>query len=128
MVLLIDAIINLILGVLLVVFPKSIVEALGIPGTESRFYPSILGAVLTGIGIALLLEWQRRERRLVGLGLGGAVAINVLGGLCLVGWLLFGDLEIPVRGQYFLWLLVVLLVGISAIEVAVHLRTNRNRS
>lgn len=52
----IDAVINLVLGCLLVTFPGSVVSALGVPGAESAFYPSILGAVLLGIGIALLIE------------------------------------------------------------------------
>jgi hypothetical protein len=50
------------------------------------------------------------------LGVGGAIAINLCGGLCLAGWLVFGGLEIPLRGQLFLWGLAVVLVGISAIE------------
>ena len=72
--LLVDAIINLLLGVLLLFFPARLVEAIGIPATEQSFYPSILGAVLFGIGVALLI--QRRNDR--GLGLTGAVAINLV--------------------------------------------------
>ena len=111
--LLIDAIINLVLGVLLMFFPSSLVEALGVPRADSAFYPSILGAVLFGIGIALLVE------RSIGGGLGivGAVSINFCGGIVLGFWLVFGDLELPFRGLVFLWGLVVVLVGISAIEI-----------
>ena len=34
---------------------------------ENAFYASILGAVLFGIGIALVIEWKRRDGGLVGL-------------------------------------------------------------
>jgi len=54
-ILLIDALINLILGVLLAVFPRNVVEVLGVPDTDATFYPSILGAVLIGIGMAFRL-------------------------------------------------------------------------
>jgi hypothetical protein len=49
----IDGAINLVLGLLLVVFPERLVDLLGIPSSDSAFYPNILGGVLFGIGIAL---------------------------------------------------------------------------
>jgi hypothetical protein len=121
-VLLIDALINLFLGGLLLTFPSGIVELLGIPKTEQSFYPSILGAVLIGIGLALLLECFGRPKGLVGLGLGGAVAINLCGGIVLGTWLASGRLIIPLRGQAVLWGLVAILVVISATELHAHRR------
>ncbi len=109
----IDGIINLILGVLLVLFPAPVVAALGVP-EAAGFYPSILGGVLVGIGLALFIEASGVGS---GLGLEGAVAINLCGGLVLAGWLLFADLYIPLRGTLFLWGLVILLVGISVVEL-----------
>jgi hypothetical protein len=111
--LLVDAIINLGLGTLLIFFPGWLVVALGVPATESAFYPSILGAILFGIGIALLIE--RSGGR--GLALGGAIAINLSGGAILGMWLMFGGLALPLRGLLFLWGLVVMLLGISTIEI-----------
>jgi hypothetical protein len=116
-ILLVDAIINLILGVLLAVFPRSIVEALGVPNTDATFYPSILGAVLIGIGVALVIECVRKPTGPAGLGLYGAVAINLCGAAFLVGWLLIGNLEIPFRGRAFLWGLAILLIVISLVEL-----------
>jgi hypothetical protein len=128
LVLLIDALIDLLLGVLLVAFPPGLAELLGIPLTEQSFYPSILGAVLTGIGLALLLESGGRPKGLVGLGLGGAVAINLCGGIVLAIWLVSGRLTIPMRGQAVLWSLVAVLVLISVTEICVHQRRRpRNR-
>jgi hypothetical protein len=44
--LVIDAAINVLLGLLLIAFPSNLVAALGIPQAEVAFYPSFLGAVL----------------------------------------------------------------------------------
>ena len=111
--LLIDACINLGLGILLVFFPEGVVLALGVPFADSAFYPSILGAVLFGIGLALLLERSSGN----GLGLYGAVAINLSGGLVLALWLIFGGLKLPLRGAILLWGLAIVLVAISAVEI-----------
>ena len=94
-VLLVDAIINLSLGILLLLFPQRVVAVLGVPATDIRFYPNILGAVLFGIGIALLIEVYQRPQGMVGLGLGGAIAINLCGGVVLAVFLISGGL-IPV--------------------------------
>jgi hypothetical protein len=117
--LVVDAGINLVLGILLVVFPQGLVSALGIPDAAQGFYPNILGAVLFGIGIALLIE---RTRGSSGLGLAGAASINLCGGLVLTGWLLFGSLALPLRGSLLLWGLALVLVVLSSVELAQHRR------
>jgi len=119
--LLIDAVINLILGSLLLFFPAATASFLGVPPITPRFYPSILGAVLFGIGLALLIE-RTNFLGLTGLGLGGAVAINLSGGIVLAGWLLFGGLSLPIRGLVFFWGLVIVLVGISTAELFAKLK------
>ena len=101
-----DAAVNLALGLLLLVFPRGVMEFLGAPIPESAFYPSILGAVLTGVGFALLLERFSRTGNMPGLGLGGAIAINTCGAGALMAWLIFGDLDLPLRGVFLLWLIV----------------------
>ena len=117
----VDAIVNLALGLLLLLsvpFPRQVTAFLGVPGIAHSFYPSLFGSVLVGIGLALLIECRRRGRQgLVGLGLGGAVAINLSGGAVLVAWLILGKLAIPVRGRVFLWAIAALLVGVSAVEL-----------
>ena len=117
--LMIDAIVNYALGILCILYPF-VAETIGVPIAESSFYPSILGAVLFGIGIALTIECYRKRGGMVGLGLGGAVAINLSGGFVLMLWLIFGDFNIPLRGYFFLWSLATILVGISLIELFVH--------
>ncbi|MCJ7536914.1 MAG: hypothetical protein MUO57_15400 [Anaerolineales bacterium] len=126
----IDAGINFILGILLlltILFPERIAKFLGIPAVKNAFYPSILGAVLFGIGIALVLEsYRTKPEQLVGLGLGGAVAINLCGGAVLIGWLIFGDLHLPVRGMVFLWSIGLILISISGYELLMHARKTRS--
>jgi hypothetical protein len=124
-VLIVDAIINLVLGLLLMAFPPAVVTLLGVPTAEHSFYPSILGAVLCGIGIALLIEYFRGPGGIVGLGLGGAMSINLCAAFVLAIWLVRGTLPIPLRGQAFLWTLVVVLVSISFVELIVHLNKSR---
>jgi len=124
----VDAAVNLILGVLLMAFPAKLIKALGVPMADPSFYPTILGGVLFGIGLALLIECYRKSSRFVGLGLGGAIAINLCGGLVLAAWLISDRLTLPLRGQIFLWSLVVLLVGISLLEGLSHFRKGKSPS
>ncbi len=112
-----DATINLALGLLLVVFPRGVMAFVGVPIPESAFYPSILGAVLTGIGLALLLERFQGKGGMPGLGLGGAIAINICGAGVLMAWLLVGGLDIPLRGIIFLWAVALTVLGISFVEL-----------
>jgi hypothetical protein len=117
-----DATINFLLGLLLLGFSRPLAHLLGVPYTDLKFYPNILGAVLFGIGIALMIEAFRKPKGLVGLGLGGAVAINLSGGAVLWFWLLSGALDLPLRGLVFLWALAIILVGISTVELFIHFR------
>ncbi|MGD2103947.1 MAG: hypothetical protein PVJ55_02385 [Anaerolineae bacterium] len=113
--LLIDGVVNLLLGILLLSYPAGLAGALGLPPSATSFYPTLLGAVLFGIGIALFIERYSKPRGVTGLGMAGAVTINVCGSFVLLLWLILGDLEIPGRGRIALWTvaLVVLLLGIA---------------
>lgn len=112
--LLIDCTVNLLLGGLLLLFPLGIIDLLGLPQTNTYFYPSILGAVLFGIGLALMFELVGHAKGFHGLGLGGAILINLVGSLVLILWLLFGSLDIPMKGRIILWMvgLIVFIIGI----------------
>ena len=128
-ILLVDALINLILGILLLLlipFPDQLPKLLGVPKVEQIFYPSIMGGVFIGIAIALLIEnYKSSEYGLVGLGLGGAIAINLSGGVVLIGWLIFGKLDIPINGKVFLWIIAIILIVISSIELIMHNKRNK---
>ena len=115
--LLTDGLVNLILGILLLSFPLGTAQLLGVPLPESNFYPTILGGVIFGIGISLLLEAFGEKRRIRGLGLGGAIAINFCGGGVLALWLIFAPLNIPLRGLIILWVVALSVLGLGALEV-----------
>ena len=122
-ILLIDAGINFILGLLLLLFSPYVIKLLGIPSADNYFYPNILGAVFIGITIALIIEaFHKGTKSYTGLGLVGAVSINISGGLVLLFWLLSGSLDIPSKGLIFLWTLDVLLLIISSIELIINLK------
>ena len=117
MLLTIDGIVNLILGILLLLFPFGIVEFFGMPHAQTDFYPTILGGVIFGIGIALLVERYGFEKNIHGLGLGGAIAINLTGSLVLLIWLIFFPPDIPLRGLIILWVIGILVFGIGLAEM-----------
>ena len=75
----VDSVVNVLLGLLLLIFPPSLVQWLGLPLPSSTFYVRILGAVILGIGLALAIEFRREpSSSFVGLGTGGAVAYQPL--------------------------------------------------
>ncbi len=113
---------NLLLGVIFLAFPVWVSNVLGLPGGESRFYPTILGAILFGIGVALLLERFRGSRNYTGLGLAGALTINLSFGLALAVWILATSVELTVLGTILLCGLVVILVGISGLELLIEMK------
>ena len=125
----IDSVVNVLLGLLLLIFPPSLVEWLGLPLPGSAFYGRILGAVILGIGVALAIEFRREpSSTLVGLGTGGAIAINLCGGGALVAYLAFGDLSLSTEGTIVLWILAALVVGLGLIELIVNLSRRRPSS
>lgn len=113
---------NLLLGVIFLAFPTWVSNILGLPGGESRFYPTILGAILFGIGLALLLERFRGSHNYIGLGLAGALTINLSFGLGLAAWLLITSVKLTVLGTFLMWGLVAILVGISGVELLTEMR------
>jgi len=116
--LLVDGIANLALGVLLLLFPVGMAELLGVPISKNNFYPTLLGGVIFGIGVALMIERYGFEKKIRGLGLGGAITINLCGSLVLLGWLIFSPPAIPLRGSLLLWAIGILVLGIGLVELA----------
>lgn len=109
-----DGIGNVLLGLPLLLFPGFVSEFLGLSTTGVAFYPAILGAIFIGIGLALLVE--RFKPSLGGLGLGGAMIINLIFGVGLAGWLLLSQADLPNRGLIVLSSLAIILIGISVAE------------
>jgi hypothetical protein len=115
--LIIDGIVNLLIGILLLLFPLGIAQLSGVPLPNINFYPTILGAVVFGIGIALLLEVYGEPRGIHGLGLAGAIAINFCGAGVLTLWLVSTPLNLPLRGNVILWTIAIVVLAIGFIEL-----------
>jgi hypothetical protein len=110
--LLIDGAVNLILGAVLLSFPTGIQKFFGLPRSNTPFYASLLGAVLFGIGLALLMERFGGPAGIRGLGLGGAIAINICGASVLMIWLTMKKL-----GALILWSLAAIVLFIGFAEI-----------
>ena len=115
--LLIDGGVNLIIGILLLAFPLGVARLLGLPLPESNFYPTILGGVIFGIGIALVVEAYGRAGGVRGLGLGGAIVINLCGAGVLAIWLVFKSPGISLRGLTILWVIAIVVLGLGIAEL-----------
>jgi hypothetical protein len=115
--LIIDGIVNLILGGLLLFFPAQLMKVFELPGVETFFYVNILGGVLLGIGIALLLEQFSDRSKMRGLGIAGAILINICGAGALVYWLVFGNLDLALNGSIFLWIIAIIVLGVACAEI-----------
>ena len=122
----VDGVINLLLGVLILMFPFGVAELLGLPKPVTYFYTSILGAVLFGIGAALIVEHFGVARNIRGLGLGGAIAINFCGAGALLTWLLTGTPADSTRGAMVLWAVALIVLAVGAAEI-VHLYRRRRQ-
>jgi len=92
-------------GTLLFVIPKITIRTLGLPGTNQFFYPRLFGAALLGVGMAVIIE--RTGLNSVGLGAGGAVAIDLSAAVTLGLQLMLGRTGMAVRGRTLLWGVVV---------------------
>jgi hypothetical protein len=112
-----DAIINLILGLLLFLYPIGIPHLLGLPDPGDFFYSSILGGVIFGIGIALLIELKGSNQNFRGLGIAGAITINLCGGSVLLFWLVFGSPALSLTGNITLWIVALIVIGIGLLEL-----------
>jgi len=124
-ILLLDGLINLALGLPLVFFPQEVAAFLGLPVPQAPFYASMLGAVLAGIGLALIIQCRGTRLPASGLGLGGALSINLCAAAVLAVWLAVGELELAPRGSLFLWAVVLIVGCLSAVELSLFSRRVR---
>lgn len=113
-----DAATDYALGLPLLFAPAPVARVLGLPEATPGFYPRVLGGVLTGIATALVVERRRgASGGSVGLGTGGAIAINTLGGGAVAWWLLSAEAgRLPRRGRSVLWAVASSVLGIGLVE------------
>jgi len=104
-------------GLALVLAPLSIIKLLGLPRTDSGFWPRLLGAVLIGMAMALYLEGRGPGSQ--GLGLSGCVIVNFSAVSILGGSLALEAGPTSARGRVVVWAIVVVLASLSVLEIAV---------
>lgn len=102
-------------GILLAVAPLTTLRLLGLPRPDTGFWPRLCGAILVGIAGALFLEGTSSGH---GLGLAGAIIINLCGGAVLAAMLVLDVGPHSARGRASVWLVVCTLFILSVVEIA----------
>lgn len=103
-------------GLLLVVAPAVTLRLLGLPRTDSSFWPRVCGALLIGIAAALFLEGTSVGH---GLGLAGVAVVNLCGASLLASFLVVDRGPASRRGRVAVWLTVCALLVLSVFEISV---------
>ncbi len=102
-------------GVLLLALPLTTIRVLGLPRSETAFWPRLLGAVLIGLAAATFMDASVRFGH--GLGLGGSFTINIISALTLAAILTLQKGPTPLRGRIVLWGLVVVLIVLAFAQI-----------
>jgi hypothetical protein len=113
----IETLLKLAAGLLLVLAPLAAIKLLGLPRTETGFWPRLLGAVLLGLAVAVFIEGRAPGSQ--GLGLAGCVIVNFSAVSMLAGSLALERGPASARGRAVVWAFVVLLVCLSVLEIVV---------
>lgn len=103
-------------GVVMLGLPLTAIKVLGLPKTETVFWPRLLGAVLVGLAIATFMDASVRLGH--GLGLAGSFVINLAAGMVLAAMLFLKQGPQSLRGRAVVWGLTAALIGLALIEIA----------
>jgi hypothetical protein len=96
--------------------PLLIIKALGLPPSQSTFWPRLLGALLIGLAAATFLQGVWPEARAIGLA--GCILINLTSAAIITVLAVLGAGAPTWRGAAVLWALVVVLIVLSLFEIA----------
>ena len=103
-------------GALLFLVPRATAKALGLPPVAQSFWPRLVGGALLGIAAAVALgTWLGRPG---GLGLAGAVAINLTAAVVIVAELSLAKDGMAKRGRVLSWLAAGGLGLLGLVELA----------
>jgi len=109
-----DALIAALLGALLLFFPGSIVDPLGVPDPDPAIYANLAGALLIGFALALGRSVRRpEESRTV---VEAAMVANALSAAVLVVWLAALDNDATTTGKVVLGLVAAGLAALAALQ------------
>jgi hypothetical protein len=103
-------------GVVLLLVPLTAIKVLGLPRSDTAFWPRLLGVVLIGLAAATFMDASVKLGH--GLALGGSFVINTIAGLTLAAMLFLKQGPPSLRGRIVLWGLAVGLIGLALVEIA----------
>ena len=103
------------IGIIMMTFPVTASRIAGLPHGNTGFWLRLFGAALLGVACAFAIEGIDTITAR-GLGLGGAIVINLVAILMLVALLIFRRAGTR-RGALLLWLLVLILFGLMLFEI-----------
>lgn len=110
----IDAIVHLFMGSQLTLRPRGFIRMLGLPPTDTTFYPRLLGAVLFGIGLSILIGI--RTETPIWIGPGAEIVLALVGAGVLATLIASNRFAFTARGKVVSWFLVALLVLLAWLE------------
>ena len=102
-------------GLVLLSVPLTVIKILGLPKSETAFWPRLLGALLIGLAIATYMDASARLGH--GLGLAGSMVLNFSASFALFCMLVLGE-SATRRGRALLWALACGLLVLALVEIA----------
>jgi hypothetical protein len=103
-------------GLILLAAPLTAIKLLGLPRSETAFWPRLLGLILIGIALAAYMDASVRLGH--GIGLPGLMVVNLIAAFGLGAMLALQKGPTPLRGRVVLWGLAALLAGLGLFEIA----------
>lgn len=108
------------LGLVMLFVPLTAAKVAGLPHGNSAFWPRLFGIALIGMAGAFALQgYAQFNPKLTagGLGLGGAIIINLVTILALIGTMIFNGVATR-RGRALIWSLSLALTALMLFEIA----------
>ena len=108
------------IGLIMLCVPLTAARIAGIPHGNAPFWPRLFGTALLGIAAAFAFEGYSQMTPGIsakGLGLGGAILINAITLVSLIGTLIFQGVSSR-RGALLVWALILTLVFLTLFEIA----------
>ena len=103
-------------GFILLLVPLTAIKVLGLPRSDTAFWPRLMGAALVGLAAATFMDVSVRLGH--GLGLAGSLVINLALGLVLASQLYLKQGPQTRRGRILAWALVAALLSLGLVEIA----------
>ncbi|MFY0615654.1 MAG: hypothetical protein JXQ99_29265 [Hyphomicrobiaceae bacterium] len=108
------------IGLIMLITPLTAAKLAGLPHGNTAFWPRLFGAALLAIAAAFAFEGYTQLNPKItanGIGLGGAVIINFVTTLSLIGTIILKGVTTR-RGLVLLWSLSLALIFLTLFEIA----------